>query len=112
MYPLLCPGGYGVPVTGARVDVIGVRAAVSSPASASRLILLDDPDINGDNFGRILSDTAPYDNYSGFIVDVKGVADVDGNLEVLFPEPIRLRYGISVAETTNLVPGSIMVYQR
>lgn len=115
MYPITCAGGYSIPVKAGQFDIIGIRATVSNTAAASQIILYDDG-YSGEDWGRILPGT--FDPGSSeqvkvvLISNIKGIANVDANLEVLFPEPVRIRHGTSVSKTTNLVPGSIQVYCR
>ena len=111
MYPLTCRGGFPMPVKAGRFEIVGVRATVNTTSSDSRLRLIDDPNIKeGDQYGKILSDT--YTGAGTQIVDVKGLASTDANLEVLFPEPMKLRYGVSITHADNLVTGSIALYVR
>jgi len=112
MYIMQCPAGYAIPLKAGRYEIVGIKSTVNSTSSASRLILCDDKNISdGDKWGNFIDGTTPYDNANIF-VDLKGIANLDANLEVLFPEPIKLRHGISAIVTTNLIAGSIMVYVR
>jgi hypothetical protein len=110
MYPLTCRGGFPVPIKAGRFEVLGLRATVNTTTSNSRVRIIDDPSIKeGDKWGKILS--SDYTGAGTVIADVKGMADIDANLEILFPEPVKLRYGASlIAE--NTVPGSISLYVR
>lgn len=100
-----------MPLKAGRFEILGVRATVNTTTSASRVKLIDDPAI-GDNakFGNIY--TSSYAGKGVTICDIKGMADIDANLEVLFPEPIKLRHGISLIQADNIVPGSLVVYAR
>lgn len=109
MYPMTCAGGYPVPIKGGRFEVIGFKATVNTTTSDSRVTLMDDPFINeGDKQGRIL--TASYADRGTKFIDVKGMADIDANLEVLFPEPMKIRNGVSLIRADNVVPGSMILY--
>jgi len=111
MYPLTCRGGFPVPIKAGRFEVIGVRATVDTTTTDSRLRLIDDPNIKeGDQYGKILSDT--YTGAGTQIVDIKGIGGSDANLEALFPEPMKLRHGVSITHADNLVTGSIALYVR
>ncbi len=115
MYPLTCAGGYSVPLRGGLFEIVGVRATVSDPTVASQIVLYDDSGIDGKN-GRILSSSfdpgkAARDK-NALLCNVKGIADLDANLEVLFPEPLKTRHGVSASISTNLRPGTIQVYCR
>lgn len=111
MYIATCPGGFPIPtMIGQRREIIGIKATVSTTTSASRLVLIDDTALDeNEKFGRTLPST--HDKGTK-ICDIKGIASVDANLEVLFPEPLQTRHGVSLVEATNLVVGSIMVYVR
>jgi len=111
MYPLTCRGGFPVPIKAGRFEIIGVRATVDTTSSDSRLRLIDDPNIKeGDQYGKILPDT--YTGAGTQIVDIKGIGSCDANLEALFPEPMKLRHGVSITHADNLVTGSIALYVR
>ena len=117
MYPVTCAGGYAVPLKAGSFEIVGLRATVNSPASASQIILYDDGGIpSGDKFGRILpSDFDPGTIDSKRVTqlcNIKGIANLDANLEVLFPEPIKTRFGTSVSILSNVVPGSVELYVR
>ena len=110
MYPMECKGGFFVPIREGKFEVIGFQAVVSDTAAASQVTLIDDKEIAvGAKFGRILSDT--YDVQTGF-VDIKGLANTDGNLEQFFPSPLKLRRGVSAVKTSNVVPGTLKLYVR
>lgn len=111
MYPLTCRGGFPMPVKAGRFEVVGVRATVNTTTADSRLRLIDDPNIKeGEPFGKILTDS--YTGAGTQIADVKGIGGTDANLEVLFPEPMKLRNGVSITHCDNLVTGSIALYVR
>lgn len=112
MYVMQCVGGYAVPLKGGRYQVVGMRATVSTTTTASRVVLCDDSGITeGAKWGRFLDGTTPY-NYTTNVVDTKGIANVDGYLEVLYPEPLQVRHGLSAVVTDNIIPGSLIVYIR
>jgi hypothetical protein len=104
MYINTCVGGYPCPITKGvptKIEVLGVRATVSDPTAVSRITLVDD-------IGKLRSDTA----YDVTIVDCKGMANADANIEVLFPEPLKTRNGVAATDITNLIQGSILLYVR
>jgi len=115
MYPLTCPGGYSVPLKTGQYEIVGVRATVNDTTALSQIVLYDDGGIIS-NTGRILP-TSFDPGSSGkkktvLVCNVKGIANLDANLEVLFPEPIKTRYGLSISASTNIVAGSLQVYCR
>lgn len=106
MYPILCRGGYAIPIKAGKFKVFGVMATVDDTTASSQIALVDDPAI-GDNLqGFVLSDV---DETKNVIANVKGVGSVDGTIGIMLPEPIFVRHGLS-AYFTNVVPGSICVY--
>jgi hypothetical protein len=110
MYPLTCRGGFPMPIKAGRFEVIGFRATVKTTTSDSRVRIIDDPRIvEGDNWGYLLP--ASYTGKETPLADVKGMADIDSNLEVLFPEPVKTRWGISVY-ADNIEAGSLELYVR
>lgn len=104
MYINTCKGGYPCPLTRGeqtKIEVLGIRATVSDPTAVSQITLVDD-------IGQVRADTA----YDVTLVDCKGLANSDANLEVLFPEPLKTRNGIAATNITNLIQGSILLYVR
>jgi hypothetical protein len=104
MYILTCRGGYPIPLTPGterRIEIVGVRATVNDTTADSRLTLIDD-------YGQVRTDVGT----DITLCDIKGLADMDANLEVLFPEPLKTRKGIAATAVTNLIQGSILVYVR
>lgn len=102
MYPLLCKGGYPVPIKAGRFSIVGVMATVNDPTAASRLTLID----SGEGL-QVTDDQA----MKPVICDIKGLANADGTIGVMFAEPIKLRDGVSIgSNTTNLMAGRTIVY--
>jgi hypothetical protein len=102
MYPLLCPAGYGIPVRTGKLEIVKVTAACSDSTAAARLQLVDS--------ARGLP--ASKNKEDRILVDLKRVAVCDANIVFDCPEPIKVRSTVSPLLTTNLVPGSVMVYVR
>jgi hypothetical protein len=102
MYPLLCPGGYGLPVKTGRFEIMKITAACSDSNAAARLQLIDSE-------RKLPSSKITGDR---MLVDLKRVAVCDANIIFDCPEPIKVRDTVSPLLSTNLVPGSIMVYVR
>jgi hypothetical protein len=99
-----------MPLKAGKNEIFGVRATLKSSAAVARLTLVDDMDLpEGAGFGRIYS--ASMDKKTT-ILDERTVATYAGTMDVMFPEPIKTRRGVSVAGATNLVGGSIMLYIR
>jgi hypothetical protein len=102
MYHVTCAGGYALPIKTGRFEVLGYSCPVNDPTAVSQITLID-----GDDF-KPVTDSSENRTF----VEKKGVANVNGNLEAWFPEPIKLRKGITLAVATNLKVGKMMVYAR
>jgi hypothetical protein len=109
MYVKTCAGGYPNPIFAGRNEILGFRATVNTLANNSRVSLWDDAGISETDKTGYVRGT----DYAGKtkLADVKGDADVDGNLEVIFPESIKTRRGISAA-FENIVAGTFILYVR
>lgn len=109
MRPILCKGGYPIPIATGRMEIFGFSATVNSTAAASRITLVDSEDF------KIIPDDQdlnPVNNRRTFS-DVKGIANGDAILTVMFPEPYKTIKGVTIADgTTNLVAGKNFVYVR
>lgn len=110
MYPILCTGGYGVPLKAGKCEIIQITAAASDSVAAARLTIVDDRDLTKeDRYGNLLE---AKENQHSLVFDKKRVAACDANIDWHPAEPLRVRHGLSVVNAENLVPGSIMVYIR
>jgi hypothetical protein len=109
MYPLQCAGGFSMPAIAGKFELLGFSATIKTPASTSQFALIDDDAIiDGSKVGYVYSDIS---EKKGILANVKGLANGSGVLEVIFYEPVKTRYGVSVI-ADNLVPGSVCVYRR
>jgi hypothetical protein len=87
----------------------GIVATVADPTAASRIALVDDVNIKKfDTQGYVLGDL---DNKQYVLCDFKGVANSDGTIGGILPEPIKTRHGLS-AYFDNVVAGSVCVYSE
>jgi len=100
MYPLTCHGGYPLPIKKGRFSVCGVAFTATDPTAASRCTIFD-----SDAFKEVTDDRTLLP-----LCDLKGVANVDGDKFIFFPEPIRVRNGVAPSNLTNVVPGRTIVY--
>lgn len=108
MRPLTCRAGYPMPIARGRFEVWGFCATVNNTAAVSRLTLVDSED-----YAPVANDsTLCAANERRLMTDAKGLANGDGYLSVIFPEPIKTIKGVTVAATTNLEAGKIFVYVR
>lgn len=102
MYMLLCRGGFGVPMSKGKKELLGILATVNDTGAVSRLSVIDtDSD-------ALISASA---ENTSVVIDLKGAIG-DQNLGGFFPEPIPLRKGISLGYATNLIVGSVKAYVR
>ena len=108
MRPILCKGGFPVPVKSGKCEVIGICAPANNTAAASRLTLQDnDPYAS---LGNALPTEST--NLKNVVFDEKGVASVDGNIYHMFKEPLVFVNGICLVNNSNLLPGRTIVYTR
>jgi len=109
MYTITCPGGFPVPNKSGKFEVYGFCVAIADPTLISQFVLVDDPGISPNlETGRMLT---TLDGQKGILANKKGVTNVDSTLEVMFAEPIKTRYGLSIYGY-NWIPGSVCVYRR
>jgi hypothetical protein len=106
MYPITCKGGYPLPIKAGRFSIWGISITAANTAAASRITLVDCATNREVSDAEILTDkdTRPV------LMDLKGLANGDGNLSFVFPEPIKVRNGVTIANGTNLLPGRNIVY--
>jgi len=102
MYPLLCPGGYGIPMKRGKFEIVKITAACNDSAAASRLQLCDSPRISPSSKTRD----------EKLVVDLKRVEACNANIDFDCPEPIKIRNALSPLTLTNLVVGSVLVYVK
>jgi len=102
MYPLLCPGGYGVPQKSGRFRIVKITATCSDSVAAAQLQLAD----------TAKTVYSAKDKDDKIVVDLKRVAACQPNIIFDGPEGIPIRNGLFPLITTNLVPGSTLVYIR
>jgi hypothetical protein len=102
MYPITCLGGYPIPIKKGRFAIMGIVAVVNDTASASRVTLVDSDE------GKEIPDSQ---SVKPVISDMKGLANGDATLGIMFAEPIKVRHGITITSaTTNIVAGRTLVY--
>ncbi len=113
MYPIQCHAGFPVPICAGegKYEILGFSATVETPSSDSQITFFDDGDIRtGDNFGRMIPIADIY-NTKTILIDINGLGSIDASLTYEFVEPIKTRYGISIA-ADNIKGGSICLYRR
>jgi len=111
MYPIQCKAGYPMPIARVgKMKIIGVQATAKSSAAASQVTIVDDENIkiNEHKFGNILT-SAQRTERNCHVLEVKGVANVDGTIESFLPEPIIPRNGPSIY-CSNIEGGTLKLY--
>jgi hypothetical protein len=101
MYPIQCAGGYPLPIKTGKFSVYGIIVTANSTSLATRLTLVD-----SDNF----KEETDNQSLKTVIADLRGLANAEGVLGVMFPEPIRVRKGVTISNGTNLLAGRTFVY--
>lgn len=103
MQPIRCQGGYAVPIKAGKMEVVAISAPGDELSSISRLRVVDN------STEKVLAET----DWGGRIVaEAKSIANSEGNITFVFPEPVKVMEGVNVTYADNLVPGSICVYVR
>ena len=111
MYPLQCRAGFFNPAKVGRFSIVGFQATVNDLTADARVALFDDKNLNENDGVGLVYGTDPVNVFP--IIDKQSQADQEGNLESWFPEPIKIRHGISIgAGTTNIKAGSLKVFAR
>lgn len=112
-YPLTCVAGFNVPARQGCFELVGFSATVADATAASQLAIIDDPEIpRYGKTGRIIGSIESPTEQKYIIANVKGHGSAyDTMLEWTPPEPIKVRYGISLC-FTNIEQGSMCVYVK
>jgi hypothetical protein len=111
MYVAQCHAGFPMPLKAGKQEVYGVRATLQDATAAARLTLVDDYSLADDaKFGALYSTTAVADKPCMF-VDERTIANTVGSIDVMFPEAIKLRRGVSMA-ASNLKGGTVTLLIR
>ena len=104
MQPLVCRGGFPLPIGKGKKEIYGVMAVVNDPTAASRLSLFDSENFNITTNAVDLKKT---------FCDLKGLANADGVIGCMFPEPIKVIDGVAMnGVSTNLIAGRTCLYVR
>jgi len=111
-HPLVCAAGYPNPMKEGSFELTQVRATVSNPAASVRITLIEDPNIKrGDKVGKIYTNDFIQQGATR-ILDTKLDANTGGDVDIIFAEPIKVHYGLSVVNADNIVAGSLCAYVR
>lgn len=105
MYPILCPGGYGVPIKKGKMEVCGIDLKVTASSGDFQVSLFDT------NRGVSLN-IADKKSSDALFAHVFGGSTSLVPPFLPFPEPIKMRNGISIGDIDNIDPGQIFVYIR
>ena len=110
-YPMQCYAGFPMPLLTGKFEITGFCCSVETTASTSQIAIFDDPTIkSGDNFGKLIPVADIY-HTKVLLCDIKNVASLDKAVQYEFPEPVKIRHGISLA-ADNIVGGSLCLYRR
>lgn len=101
MYPITCAGGYPIPIKKGRFKIHGFLVTAKTTSLATRCTFVD-----GDDFKEITDDQT----MKPVLADLKGLANAEDVIGVMFPEPIQVRDGITISNGTNLIAGRTLVY--
>ena len=105
MYPLQCVAGYPNPVRRGKFEVYQIMATVKDIAAATRVQIIDSDAM-----------TLYADGYQSpdepQIFDIKILPGEKATVEGVLAEPIKLRKGISIVNSENIITGSLKVYVR
>ncbi|MFA5340134.1 MAG: hypothetical protein WC332_00010 [Clostridia bacterium] len=104
MYPITCAGGYPIPIKKGRFKIHGFLVTANTTSSATRCTFID-----GDDFKEIVDSQSTLKSRPA-LADLKGLANAEDVIGVMFPEPIQVRNGIIISNGTNLIPGRTLVY--
>ena len=109
MQPLMCAGGFPMPIKKGRFEIYAILATIDDTTVESRITLIDSEDF------KIVPDSndMQYKDSRRMIFDMKGLANADGCIGMVFPEPIKVIKGISLNSlSNNLTAGKTFVYTR
>jgi hypothetical protein len=106
MRPVLCAGGYPLPIKSGKCKVVGFSCSTNVAATASRLTLKDDDPFKSGGIPMPTEDSQLKD----VLIDKKGMASVDVNLAEHFIHPITFVNGICLVNASNLLVGRLIVY--
>jgi len=113
MYPITCQAGFNAPAKAGKMEIVGFTALVNDPTAASEITLIDDPAIKSNmksGFLYACSEVAAGTTKKHIIAAQEGHGSAyDTVLEWWPSQPIKLRYGLSLAYT-NIKQGSFLVY--
>jgi hypothetical protein len=104
MYPITCAGGYPIPIKAGRgLQIVALVVTASDTTAATRCTFVDD-----DSFKEVTDSQS----LKTVIADLKGLANAEGVLGFVFPEPIKVRKGITISNGTNMLAGRTFVYVK
>ena len=108
-YPLLCAGGFPVPLKAGKFEIIGYSVAPSTIGTQMDIGLVDDETIKeGVGFGNVIDSEENCLRANRIIHFAKQPANA-GVYDFIFPAPVKTRNGLSLY-TTNVLAGTFCVY--
>jgi hypothetical protein len=112
MQPILCKGGYALPIKEGKFTIRDIKVAVDNPNADSRLLLMDNsanmayPSSSLEYPSKNVSST--YNNSR--VVDLRGIGGKDSHLREQFASGLKVVNGLSIGAIENIEAGSIYVY--
>jgi len=110
MRPILCAGGYGVPMRAGAFQVVHITAACSDSNASSRLQICEDISTATEKEKNWIPPIKEKEKDQKLLIDLKRVAACQPNIDWSPKEPFQVTRGLAVIKTENLEPGSIFVY--
>jgi len=113
-YPIQCTAGFPMPLVVGKYEILGFVAEISDTTADAQIAIYDDRTIKTeDAFGKLIAVADIYHTKT-LLVDLKSdgaASGASGYLEYDFPEPVKIRNGLSIA-ADNIKGGSLCVYRR
>jgi hypothetical protein len=108
MRPILCAGGYGVPMRAGAFQIVHVTAACSDSNASSRLQISEAASTIANQ--QWVPKLAAKLRNNDLLIDLKRVAACQPNIDWSPQEQLQVTKGLAIIKTENLEPGSIFVY--
>jgi len=112
MYPNTCYAGYPMPLRTGKFELMGYSAAPSAVGTAMEVAIIDDRNIGDKKWGSLITtmESTGTQNTKTVVAWDKIAAGYTVYAS-MFPEPLKVRHGISVY-CSNVKAGSFCLYIR
>ena len=109
MYPITCLAGFPNPIArSGKCEIVGYSVVPDAVGTATEVAIIDDVTIkDSDNFGKFIG-VGDIPNSKTIIAWDRVSAGFNGG-SIAFPEPIKIRRGISVG-MSNVKAGGFILY--